>query len=50
MLSEEEASERLEDADEDGDGKVTWKEYLTDAYGMEGESSNSLEDNDEVSL
>lgn len=41
MLSEEEARERLEDADEDNDGKVTWEEYVADAYGM-GDSDESL--------
>lgn len=34
MLSEEEAKERMEDGDEDKDGKMSWREYLEDAYGM----------------
>lgn len=41
MLSEEEATERLEDADEDHDGRITWTEYLADAYGMD-ESGESV--------
>jgi Ca2+-binding EF-hand superfamily protein len=36
-LSEEEAEDRFEDIDEDNDGKVTWKEYIKDTYGMESE-------------
>ncbi|CAG9853696.1 unnamed protein product [Phyllotreta striolata] len=40
MLSEEEAQDRLEDADENHDGKVTWEEYLADTYGLDnGENS-----------
>lgn len=37
MLSEEEAKERFEDADENGDGVVTWSEYLSDSYGIDSE-------------
>lgn len=33
MLSEEESQDRLEDADTDEDGKVTWDEVLQDTYG-----------------
>ncbi|XP_014214428.1 reticulocalbin-2 [Copidosoma floridanum] len=32
MLSEEESKERLEDADENRDGKITWEEILQDSY------------------
>lgn len=52
MLSEEEASDRLEDADEDNNGIVTWKEYLSDTYGIESDE-NSLDiadDNELVSI
>lgn len=35
MLSEEEAKDRLEDADENNDGIVTWQEYLADTYGID---------------
>ncbi|CAH1183713.1 unnamed protein product [Phaedon cochleariae] len=41
MLSEEEARDRLEDADEDDDGRITWEEYLSDTYGIDS-SENSL--------
>ncbi|RZC40105.1 reticulocalbin-2 [Asbolus verrucosus] len=44
MLSEEEASERLEDADENNDGVVTWNEYLLDAYGLDDEENLSVGD------
>lgn len=37
MLSEEEAKERFEDADENDDGVVTWSEYLSDSYGIDSE-------------
>ena len=33
MLTEEEAEEKFEDADEDSDGLVSWSEHLADAYG-----------------
>lgn len=47
MLSEEEAGERLEDADEDGDGKVTWKEYISDAYGLDDDDTLPIGDENE---
>lgn len=34
MLSEEESEDRFDDADENEDGKVTWEEYIADAYGI----------------
>jgi len=42
MLSEEESKERLEEVDEDGDGRVKWKEYVQETYGidLDGESSS----------
>ncbi|CAH1960034.1 unnamed protein product [Acanthoscelides obtectus] len=46
MLSEEEARERLEDADEDNDGRITWKEYLSDNYGIESDE-NTLDISEE---
>lgn len=52
MLSEEEAKERLEDADEDNNGIITWREYLSDTYGIDSDE-NSLdvaEDNEHVSF
>ncbi|KAL1490461.1 hypothetical protein ABEB36_013150 [Hypothenemus hampei] len=42
MLSEEEAIEKLEDADEDNDGKVSWSEYLSDTYGVNSDQDDSL--------
>ncbi|XP_067623047.1 reticulocalbin-2 isoform X2 [Eurosta solidaginis] len=36
-LGEEEAADRLEEIDMDGDGVVTWKEYLKDSFSMEDE-------------
>lgn len=52
MLSEEEANDRLEDADEDNNGIVTWNEYLSDTYGIESNenSLNIAEDNEHVRL
>nr|CAH7743477.1 unnamed protein product [Callosobruchus chinensis] len=46
MLSEEEARERLEDADENNDGLITWKEYLSDSYGIESDE-NTLDISEE---
>lgn len=37
MLSEEESAERLEDADANEDGKVTWEEIVQDTYGSDPE-------------
>lgn len=52
MLSEEEANDRFEDADEDNNQIITWKEYLSDTYGIES-NENSLdiaEDNEHVNV
>lgn len=52
MLSEEEANDRLEDADENDDGIITWQEYLSDAYGID-KSEDTLDlghDNENVPL
>lgn len=43
MLSEEEARERMDDADENDDGIITWEEYINDAYGMEGSDSSYID-------
>lgn len=48
MLSEEEAQERLEDADEDGDGYVTWQEYVVDSYGFDGSDENFSDENHQL--
>ncbi|XP_014234106.1 reticulocalbin-2 [Trichogramma pretiosum] len=37
MLSDEESKDRLEDADSDEDGRVTWDEILQDTYGTDPE-------------
>ncbi|XP_057672626.1 reticulocalbin-2 isoform X1 [Diorhabda carinulata] len=42
MLSEEEAKDRMEDADENNDGIVTWQEYLADTYGIDS-SENTID-------
>lgn len=36
-LAEEEAEDHIDEIDSDGDGKVSWKEYLIDNYSMEDE-------------
>lgn len=41
-LSEEEASERFEELDENADGKVTWDEYVRDVFDMEPGKEDSL--------
>lgn len=48
MLSEEEAQERLEEVDENNDGKVTWDEYAEDAYGKDDDEAFALPDIDKV--
>ena len=37
MLSTEESQDRLEDADSNEDGKVSWEEILLDSYGSDPE-------------
>ncbi|XP_034941214.1 reticulocalbin-2 [Chelonus insularis] len=37
MLTEEESRDRLEDADSNEDGKITWEEILHDTYGSDPE-------------
>ncbi|KAJ8983431.1 hypothetical protein NQ317_005896 [Molorchus minor] len=48
MLSEEEAREKLEDADADDNGKVTWDEFLSDAYGADDNSEDTLNFGDDI--
>lgn len=50
MLSEEEARERMEDADDNGDGIVTWEEYIADAYGMEGNEDANFIDSENAQV
>lgn len=40
MLSEEEANERFEDADEDSNGEVTWIEYAKNSFGDDTDFSD----------
>lgn len=47
MLSEEEAMEKLEDADEDHDGRISWSEYLSDTYGVDSDDDESLQFHEE---
>lgn len=44
MLSEEEAKERLEDADENGDEKITWDEYIKDTYGLDDSQEYEIDE------
>ncbi|XP_046990151.1 reticulocalbin-2 [Schistocerca americana] len=50
MLSEEDANDRFEDADENEDGKVTWAEYAADSFGLganeDDDVSNDSNDSD----
>lgn len=39
-LAQEEAAERFEDCDEDGNNQLTWSEYLQDTYGMDTDEEN----------
>ncbi|CAD6999958.1 reticulocalbin-2 [Ceratitis capitata] len=40
-LGEEEAADRLEEIDENGDGNISWKEYLKDSFSMEEENEKN---------
>lgn len=47
LLTQEEAAERFEDEDKNGDGKVTWDEHVSEAFGSPQKISDSdSEDND----
>jgi len=35
MLSQEESKERFEESDENNDGRVTWKEYVQEIFGID---------------
>jgi hypothetical protein len=48
MLSEEESAERFEDNDENGDGRVTWKEYLSDTFGVGSDEENDLSESSKI--
>ncbi len=44
-LDEEEVDERIDEMDDDKDGKVTWDEYRKDAFGDDdGEQANDPDD------
>jgi hypothetical protein len=42
MLSQEESKQRLEEVDENEDGRVTWKEYVQETFGidLDGDTAN----------
>lgn len=44
MLSAEEAKERLEDADDNGDEKITWDEYIKDTYGLDDSQEYQIDE------
>lgn len=51
MLSDEESLERLEDADANEDGRVTWDEILQDNYGSDPEdlaTDDKIIENDKI--
>lgn len=43
-LSREEADDRMEEVDENGDRRVTWLEYIRDTFGVDTEADISQED------
>ncbi|XP_050307158.1 reticulocalbin-2 [Anthonomus grandis grandis] len=45
-LAEEEVQERMEDMDENGDGLVSWEEFIADTYGVL-ENTQNLQFNDD---
>ncbi|CAH2105080.1 unnamed protein product [Euphydryas editha] len=49
-LSQEEAEERMEEADINQDGVVTWAEYLKDAFGVSAEEDIDPEDTGDTGL
>lgn len=49
-LSEEESREKLLESDQDGDGAVTWAEYLAETYGVDDEDEAPPADADEARL
>ncbi|XP_047507525.1 reticulocalbin-2 isoform X1 [Pieris napi] len=49
-LAREEAEERLTEADDDGDGLVTWSEYLRDSFGVDTEEELNPEDTGDTGM
>ncbi|OWR40706.1 Reticulocalbin-2 [Danaus plexippus plexippus] len=49
-LSQEEAEERMSEADDNNDGVITWSEYLRDAFGAENEDEISIDDTGETGM
>jgi len=39
MLSEEESKERFEEVDENGDGRVSWREYVEETFGIDADDT-----------
>ncbi|CAN7976297.1 unnamed protein product [Ixodes persulcatus] len=46
LLTQEEAAERFEDEDKDGDGKVTWDEHVREAFGSSHRDTDPNEEDD----
>ncbi|XP_029848832.2 reticulocalbin-2 [Ixodes scapularis] len=46
LLTQEEAAERFEDEDKDGDGKVTWDEHVREAFGSSHRDADPNEEDD----
>ncbi|XP_049871716.1 reticulocalbin-2 isoform X2 [Pectinophora gossypiella] len=49
-LSNEEAEERLQEADDNKDGVVTWQEYLQDTFGADTEEEVAADDTNDAGL
>ncbi|CAG9121712.1 unnamed protein product [Plutella xylostella] len=49
-LSREEADERFSESDADSDGQVTWREYLQDSFGIDGEEDLHGEEEGETGV
>lgn len=47
LLTDEEANERFEDEDKDGDGKVTWSEHVNEAFGSSNRDDHYPEDGED---
>jgi len=43
MLSEEESKERLDDIDDNEDGKVSWKEYIEETFGIDSDDNDVIQ-------
>lgn len=50
LLTQEEAAERFEDEDKDGDGKVTWDEHVKEAFGSSHREADPENEEDDMRL